>query len=65
MNSVGTLDDLWTVDMIPLEEHNALNGVQETLAENEVLLYSYGREYPYDSIVIDGKTYQVQSRPQT
>ena len=64
MNSVGTLDDLWTVDMIPLEEHNALNGVQETLAENEVLLYSYGREYPYDSIVIDGKTYQVQSRPQ-
>lgn len=65
MNSVGTLDDLWTVDMIPLEEHNALNGVQETLAENEVLLCSYGREYPYDSIVIDGKTYQVQAQLQT
>ena len=65
MNSVGTLDDLWMVDMIPLEEHNALNGVQETLAENEVLLCSYGREYPYDSIVIDGKTYQVQAQLQT
>lgn len=65
MNSVGTLDDLWTVDMIPLEEHNALNGVQEALAENEVLLCSYGREYPYDSIVIDGKTYQVQAQLQT
>lgn len=65
MNSVGTLDDLWTVDMIPLEEHNALNGVQETLAENEVLLCSYGREYPYDSIVIDGKTYQVRAQLQT
>lgn len=65
MNSVGTLDDLWTVDMIPLEEHNALNGVQETLAENEVLLCSYGREYPYDSIVIDGKPYQVRAQLQT
>ncbi len=65
MNSVGTLDDLWMVDMIPLEEHNALNGVQETLAENEVLLCSYGREYPYDSIVIDGKTYQVRAQLQT
>lgn len=65
MNSVGTLDDLWTVDMIPLEEHNALNGVQEALAENEVLLCSYGREYPYDSIVIDGKTYQVRAQLQT
>ena len=40
--------------IIPLEDYNALLGTQETLEEDEVLLYCTKVDYDYDTLAIEG-----------
>ena len=40
--------------IVPLEDYNRLMGENETLAQDEVLLYSTKSEYRYDTITIEG-----------
>ena len=54
-----TEDRFFHLNLIPLADYAALAG-SETLAEHELLLYSDGRPYPSDAIVLGGETFSVK-----
>lgn len=43
-----------TMYFTTMDDYNRLNGTDETLAEDEMLIYSYKTDYKYDSFTIDG-----------
>lgn len=48
-------------DVVPIEDYNAVMGTNETLAPDEVIVYSYRMKYKYDTVTLgDGKTYKVK-----
>lgn len=47
-------DDLRSVYILPLSDYNSLMDANETLESDEVLLYSSGAAYPYDTISLNG-----------
>lgn len=47
-------DDLRQVYILPLSDYNSLMDANETLEPGEVLLFSTGRAYPYDTISLGG-----------
>lgn len=46
--------------VLTLEEYNRFNSTSETLAENEILLYGSEKIFEYDTLIFDGRTYQVK-----
>lgn len=54
-----TEDRFFRLHLIPLADYAALAG-SETLSEHELLLYSDGRPYPADTIVLGGETFSVK-----
>lgn len=50
-----------TVQLIPLTDYNAVEGKNETLAQDEVILFYDGmEEYGRDQVQMNGRTYQVK-----
>lgn len=54
MDAIGRVSDIRAIYFIPLEDYNRIEGKQETLAENEVLVYSPHEAFEYDAIRIQG-----------
>lgn len=54
MDAIGRVSDIRAIYFIPLEDYNRIEGKQETLAENEVLVYSPHEAFEYDTIRIQG-----------
>ncbi|MDY3730945.1 MAG: FtsX-like permease family protein [Candidatus Choladocola sp.] len=40
--------------LVPVEDYNRLMGKEEKLGKNEVILYSTGNDYEYDTITLEG-----------
>ena len=49
-----------------MDDYNKLKGTDKTLAEDEMMLYSYKTDYEYDSFTIDGVgTWKVEDNERT
>lgn len=55
-----SLENAREIYLMPLEDYNQMEGKQTTLASDQVIVYTTGGMYGYDSIVINGKDYQVK-----
>ncbi len=51
---LDSYSDVRQLFIIPLEDYNALLGTQETLEEDQVLLYCTKVDYNYDTLAIEG-----------
>lgn len=58
------LEDAREIYLMPLEDYNQMEGKHSTLASDEVIVYTTGGMYGYDSIIINGKDYQVKEEPE-
>lgn len=54
MDVVGRVSDIRAIYFVPLEDYNRIEGKQETLGKNEVLVYSPHEAFEYDTIQIQG-----------
>ncbi len=50
----------YALKLISLDEYNSFENRQETLAEDEVLMYSTGADFGYDQIILGKETYNVK-----
>ncbi|MFR1518644.1 MAG: ABC transporter permease [Clostridia bacterium] len=50
--SLSLYSDTWQLFVVPLEDYNRLMGKNETLADNEILLYCTKTDYAYDTITL-------------
>ncbi len=57
-------EDWYGVTLLVLEDYNRLEGQNETLENGEVLLYSTGEEFPFDTVDFLGVTARVKGRPE-
>lgn len=57
-------EDWYDFTMITLEDYNRLEGQNETLENGEVLLYSTGVEFPFDTVDFLGITAKVKKSPE-
>lgn len=51
---LDSLGDMCTVYFVPLADYNALSGANETLRENEVIIYPFRGEYNEKYFTVDG-----------
>lgn len=58
--NMSDLDKINTVFMISLDDYNSINSENETLNENEVLIYSRRKEYEYSTIQLFDTKYNVK-----
>ena len=58
--NMSDLDKINTVFMISLDDYNSINSENETLNENEVLIYSRRNEYEYSTIQLFDTKYNVK-----
>ena len=57
----GMANDSVLLFVVPLEDYNRIMGTQQTLADDEVLIYGYRTDYDAPTIrVNDGQTYRVK-----
>ena len=57
----GMANDAVLLFVVPLEDYNRIMGTQQTLADDEVLIYGYRTDYDAPTIrVNDGQTYRVK-----
>ena len=57
----GMANDAVLLFVVPLEDFNRIMGTQQTLADDEVLIYGYRTDYDAPTIrVNDGQTYRVK-----
>ncbi len=54
LSSMAAMNTVRTVHIISLSDYNRAKGKEETLSENEVLIWSSAKPYPYKTIEIDG-----------
>lgn len=54
MDVVGRVSDIRAIYFVPLEDYNRIEGKQETLGKNEVLVYSPHEAFECDTIQIQG-----------
>ncbi|MGH4122241.1 MAG: FtsX-like permease family protein [Clostridium sp.] len=52
--------DLKSIHLYTLEDYNKMEGKDASLKDNEVLIFSIGKEFNYDSIVINDKKFKVK-----
>lgn len=58
----GISGSVKTLYFTTLDDYNKLNGTDKTLAEDEMMLYSYKTDYEYESFTIDGAgTWKVKT----
>ena len=59
--NLNTYDNVGTIQVIPLADYNRLMGTEETLNENECMIYCIRTEYTGDTFAIaDGQPYKVK-----
>lgn len=51
---MSTYDDVTGIYIIPLEDYNSMMGTDETLGNNEALIYCYRTDYSEDTIKVAG-----------
>lgn len=56
----GNYADDYDVMLISLDEYNRMEGKQESLKQGEVLLYSTGEDFGYDTVRIKDREYRVK-----
>lgn len=57
-----TYDDVSQVYFIPLEDYNRIMGTSYELADNEAMIYSYRMDYKFDTLVIEGSTFNIAGK---
>lgn len=58
----GIQNNEMPVQVLTLEEYNAIEGKQETLEPDEILFFSTSEDYEYPQVVRVGKTYQIKEQ---
>ena len=58
----GIQNNEMPVQVVTLEEYNAIEGKQETLEPDEILFFSTAEDYEYPQVVRAGKTYQIKEQ---
>ncbi|MCB2307624.1 ABC transporter permease [Clostridium estertheticum] len=59
---VPDVSDIKSIHLYTLEAYNKMEGKAVALKDNEVLIFSVGKEFNYDSIVISGKKFKVKEK---
>ncbi|MBU3186768.1 FtsX-like permease family protein [Clostridium estertheticum] len=59
---VPDVSDIKSIHLYTLEAYNKMEGKDVALKDNEVLIFSVGKEFNYDSIVINGKKFKVKGK---
>jgi len=59
---VSVMTDIKSIKIYTLEDYNKIEGKAVSLKDNEVLIFSVGKEFNYDSIVISGKKFKVKGK---
>ncbi|MBX4259617.1 ABC transporter permease [Clostridium estertheticum] len=59
---VPDVSDIRSIHLYTLEAYNKMEGKAVALKDNEVLIFSVGKEFNYDSIVISGKEFKVKDK---
>ncbi|MBU3146549.1 ABC transporter permease [Clostridium sp. CF012] len=59
---VSVMSDIKSLHLYTLEDYNKMEGKAVALKDNEVLIFSVGKEFNYDSIVISGKEFKVKGK---
>ncbi|MBZ9606537.1 ABC transporter permease [Clostridium estertheticum] len=59
-SDVSAMSDVKSIHLCTLEDYNKMEGKAVALKDNEVLIFSVGKEFSYDSIVISGKKFKVK-----
>ncbi len=60
--NAGMSGSVKTMYFTTMDDYNKLKGTDKTLAEDEMMLYSYKTDYEYDSFTIDGVgTWKVET----
>ncbi|MCB2342621.1 ABC transporter permease [Clostridium estertheticum] len=59
---VPDVSDIRSIHLYTLEAYNKMEGKAVALKDNEVLIFSVGKEFNYDSIVISGKKFKVKGK---
>jgi putative ABC transport system permease protein len=54
--------DICGINLCTLEEYNKFEGKNDTLNDNEVLIFSITNDYKYESIIINDKEYKVKKQ---
>jgi putative ABC transport system permease protein len=57
-----SVTDMCGINLCTLEEYNKMEGKNDTLKDNEVLIFSVSNDYKYDSIVIKDNEYKVKEQ---
>lgn len=50
----------YAIKLITIEDYNRMENRQETLADNEVLIFATGADFGYDQVVLGKETYKVK-----
>lgn len=59
--NLETVNNIWSLVFAPIEEYNRFMGANETLADDEVIIYTINGEYTSDKMVIGGISSNVIS----
>jgi putative ABC transport system permease protein len=59
---LSALSGIKSIHLYTLEDYNKMEGKATSLKDNEVLIFSVGKEFNYDSIVISGKEFKVKGK---
>jgi len=51
--------DISFMALIPLEDYNKIEGASESLKDDEVIIYTPGKEYKEDTLQVNGKLFHV------
>jgi len=60
--NISVMSDIKSIHLYTLEAYNKMEGKVVTLKDNEVLIFSVGKEFNYDSIVINDKKFKVKDK---
>lgn len=60
--NLSITNDIKAINIYILEDYNKMEGKQIFLEDNEVLIFSVGKEFNYDSIVINGREFKVKEK---
>jgi putative ABC transport system permease protein len=56
------MSDIKSIHLYTLDDYNKIEGKAVALKDNEVLIFSVGKEFSYDTIVINDKKFKVKDK---
>ncbi|MBU3099446.1 MULTISPECIES: FtsX-like permease family protein [Clostridium] len=59
---VSVMSDIKSIKIYTLGDYNKMEGKAVALKDNEVLIFSVGKEFNYDSIVLNDKKFKVKDK---